>query len=312
MMRIIEGTTDFRIEEETAVAIGKFDGLHVGHQALLKAVMKHKKQGLKVAIFTFWPSPACVFSKGKYKELTTREEKRQIFRQAGIDILVEFPFNEQSASIAADDFIEEILINKMHAKYIVAGEDVSYGHRGAGDAALLYKMSEELGYQVEIIEKVRFSGREISSTYVRDVIRRGDMKLATTLLGTPFHINGVISHGKQLGRTLGMPTANLYPEEEKLLPPYGVYFVRADIGGVKYKGICNIGERPTVTDEKRISVETYLYDFSGNIYGKEMKVELLEFKRPEQRFSGVDALKKQMEKDIAEGAVYQYMEPRIS
>lgn len=312
MMRIIEGTTEFQIKEETAVAIGKFDGFHVGHQTLLKAVMEHKKQGMKVAIFTFWPSPACLFSKEKFKELTTREEKRQIFRQAGVDILVEFPFNEQSAAISPEDFVEDILLNKMNAKCIVAGDDVSFGHRGAGDASLLYKLSEELGYQVEIIEKVSFSGREISSTYVRDVIRQGDMKLASTLLGTPFHINGVISHGKQLGRTLGMPTANLYPEEEKLLPPYGVYYVRADIEGVKYKGICNIGEKPTVTDEKSVSVETYLYDFSGDVYGKEMTVELLEFKRPEQRFSGVEALKKQMEKDIAEGAAYQYLESRIS
>lgn len=307
-MRIIEGTTDFQIKEDTAVAIGKFDGFHVGHQKLLKVVMEHRKRGLKVAIFTFWPSPACLFSKEKFKELTTREEKRQIFRQAGVDILVEFPFNEQVAAMSAEDFVEDILVHKMNAKCIVAGDDVSFGYRGAGDAKLLYDLSKDLGYQVEIIQKVSFSGREISSTYVRDVIRQGDMKLATALLGTPFHISGIISHGKQLGRTIGMPTANLYPEDEKLLPPYGVYYVRTKVDGVDYKGICNIGEKPTVTDEKKVSVETYLYHFSGDIYGKEMTVELLEFKRPEQRFADIDALKKQMEKDISEGAVYQYME----
>lgn len=307
-MRIIEGTTEFHIKDKTAVAIGKFDGFHIGHQTLLDVVLSQKEKGLKVAIFTFFPSPICLFSKEKVKELTTREEKRQIFKQAGVDILVEFPFNEQIASISPEDFVADILVDKMNARYIAAGEDVSFGYRGAGDAKLLYKLSEEMGYKVEIIKKVSFSGHEISSTYVREVIRKGDMKLAKALLGTPFSIHGVISHGKQLGRTIGMPTANLYPEEEKILPPYGVYYVQAIIDNICYKGICNIGEKPTVTDEKKISVETYLYDFSGDIYGKEMTVELLEFKRPEQRFSGIDELKAQMEIDISEGAVYQYLD----
>lgn len=304
-MRIIEGTTEFQIEGNTAVAIGKFDGFHIGHQTLLNAVMKHKEQGLKIAIFTFFPSPACLFSKETVKEITTREEKRQIFCQAGVDILVEFPFNEQVAGMSPEGFVENILVDKMHAKWIVAGEDVSFGYKGAGDAKLLMELSRFMNFQAEIIQKVSLEGREISSTYVREAVKKGDMKLAKALLGVPFHISGIISHGKQLGRTLGMPTANLYPAEEKLLPPYGVYYAKAVIGGKQYKAICNIGERPTVADGKRISVETYLYDFWEDVYGKEMTVSLLEFKRPELKFEGIEALKRQMEKDIAEGEMYQ-------
>lgn len=302
-MRIIEGT-EFNLEYDCAVAIGKFDGFHIGHRKLLAEVNKFKEKGLKTAIFTFHPSPASLFSNEPIKELTTREEKRKIFEDAKVDVLVEYPFNKESASMLPEDFVRKILVEKMHAKYVVAGSDISFGAKGIGDYKLLQKMSKEFDFSVCIIDKVSLEGHEISSTYVREIIRQGNMKMATLLLDAPFHISGVISHGNQLGRTIGMPTANIYPDEGKLLPPFGVYFSKAVVEGKEYKSITNIGKKPTVNQTEQVGVETFLYDFSGDIYGKNMSVFLLDFKRSECKFENVDALINQMQKDIEEGRKY--------
>lgn len=303
-MQIIERETAFQLHKPSAVAIGKFDGIHRGHQSLLRHVLEQKEKGLQAVVFTFDPSPAALFSGEDLPELTTKREKRRLFQEMGIDVLIEFPLNFTTAATEPEAFIEKVLAGQMKTAYIAAGEDLSFGKKGKGDAALLRRMAGSFGYRTEIIEKVCLDGVEISSSYVREVIKSGDMEKAERLIGEAYSVSGVVAHGKKLGRKLGMPTVNLLPEKEKLLPPYGVYFSEVSLGERVYKGITNIGCKPTVNEEKQAGVETYLYDFAQDIYGKEITVRLFSFHRPERKFESVEALKKQMASDIAQGRYY--------
>lgn len=304
-MRIIEGITQFQLEGKSAVAIGKFDGIHKGHKKLLSHILAAKEDGLQAVVFTFDPPPNIFFGKDPEKELTTREEKRRLFEEMGIDVLVEFPLNGQTAAIRAAAFVEDILVGCMHSVYIAAGTDVSFGYRAEGSYRLLQSLSDVFGYEVQLITKVRYEDREISSTFVREEVERGNMQLVSALLGSPYRIMGSVVHGRRLGRTLGMPTVNLEPPARKLLPPNGVYYVNVLYGGKRYKGITNIGVKPTVSSSRHMGVETYLYDFDKEIYGEELTVELLGFKRPEMTFESVEHLKRQMQKDIAEGRLWE-------
>lgn len=312
-MKIIENTTKFQIGEPTAVAIGKFDGFHLGHQKLLRQLGTQKSRGLKSVVFTFVPSPAAFFSGVLLQELSTVAEKRRIFEQAGVDYLVEFPFIREVADMAPEVFIEDVLIGMLHAKCVVAGDDVSFGRHGAGDCAFLEKMAKKNDYNVVIIDKVLYNNNEVSSTFVRKAVKDGDMELVSVLLGAPYHVGGEIIHGKKLGRTLGMPTVNLLPPKEKLLPPKGVYYSYVYLhsrkgsrsyDGIQLPSITNIGTKPTVNDQMRMGVETYLYDFEADVYGEYIDVYLLAYKRPEMRFESVDKLKAQMQEDIATGRQY--------
>ena len=306
-MKIIENTTEFYIEEATAAAIGKFDGFHRGHQKLLGQLRQQQEQGLKSVVFTFVPSPAAFFSRSPVKELSTIAEKRRIFEKAGVDYLIEYPFHQEIADMEPEVFVKEVLAGRLRAKCVVAGEDVSFGKKGAGNYHLLQELASNCGYQVILIEKVSYQDKEVSSTYVREEVRKGNMELAAQLLGTPYHVGGKIIHGRQLGRTIGMPTVNLLPPSEKLLPPKGVYYSYVVLHGGeenKLPSITNIGTKPTVDDRCMMGVETYIYNFDQDVYGEELEVYLLKFKRPEMCFDGVDALKRQMAKDLAEGKQY--------
>ena len=300
-MEIIQDTTEFYIEQKTAVAIGKFDGIHKGHIQLLSHILGQKERGMLAVVFTFYPSASVFFGQGPKAELTTRYEKRKLFEALGIDILIEFPLNVETAATDPKEFVEKILVRQMHAGYIAAGEDLSFGYKGMGNKELLIKMAEASGYKVQIIDKVYHENREISSTFVREAVEKGDMVLACELLGRYYSFEGKVEAGNRLGRRLGMPTLNLYPVTEKLLPPKGVYYSRVLYENCIYPGITNIGYKPTVNATSEISVETYLYDFDRDMYGKQIVTELLQFKRPEQKFENVQELKRQMERDIAEG-----------
>lgn len=301
-MEIISGTTDFYLNKETAVAIGKFDGVHIGHRRLLEEILMMKKNsGSEACVFTFDPAPTTFFGQGDGKELTTSEEKRLLLERMGVDVLIEFPLTQKTAAISPEAFVSEILSNQMNAVFIAAGKDVSFGSKGAGDETLLQEMGAEYGFSVKTIEKVRFQGREVSSSYIRSLVEQGRMEAAKTLLGMPYMIAGTVQHGKRVGRTIGFPTANLLPEANKLLPPKGVYFSEVRCRGQAYRAITNIGCKPTVTDEQIVGAESYLYDFEGDLYGEQIEVLLKSFHRPEQRFDSLEALQQQLEKDIAAG-----------
>lgn len=299
-MKIIENTTEFKLENKSAVALGKFDGIHLGHRLLLERVLEQKKEGLQTVVFTFDTSAASFFG-GETKELSTREEKREMFLKLGIDVLIEFPLNRGTAATEPPDFVARYLAGQMRTAYLCAGPDISFGKGGAGDYALLADLSGTYGYQVELIDKVRVDGEEVSSTRVRQAVRDGEMEKASAMLGMPYRVSGKVVHGRQLGRKLGMPTANLLPDERKLLPPNGVYYSRAELGEKTYRGISNVGYKPTVSEEKILGVETYLYDFSGEVYDRDMTVELLAFRRKERTFESVEALRRQIEADVEAG-----------
>lgn len=299
-MKIIENTTEFYLDRPGAVALGKFDGVHLGHRKLLKQVLEQKKRGLQAVVFTFDTSAASFFG-GDEKELSTRAEKRAVFSGMGIDVLIEFPLNTDTAATPPPEFLSRYLAEQMRTVYLCAGPDISFGRGGAGNYALLAQYAERLGYQVELIDKVRVEGEEVSSTRVREAVRAGRMEEAARLLGSPYSVSGRVVHGKALGRKLGMPTANLLPQESKLLPPNGVYYSRTLLNGRGYRGITNVGCKPTVSEEKVMGVETYLYDFEGEIYDRDMTVELLGFRRPERAFDSVEALRRQIGEDVEAG-----------
>lgn len=303
-MEIITDVLNCQLNGETAVAIGKFDGLHLGHQRLLQEILALKKEGLKACVFTFDPSPAVFFGLADGKELMTKEEKRKALEELGVDVLVEYPMNPKNAAVTPQDFVEKLLWKGLHVRFIAAGTDVSFGAKGAGNARLLEEVAERLGYRLKLIEKVTLDGEEISSSLVRKHVEQGNMEQVNQLLGMPYTISGTVLHGKALGRKLGMPTLNLLPAETKLLPPNGVYFSQVYWKDKIYPAITNIGRKPTVSDEEVIGVETYLYDFAEEIYGEEIRVALLTFKRPEMRFANVEELKAQMASDIEAGKSY--------
>lgn len=309
-MEIITNTVDFYLEKETAAAIGKFDGIHVGHRRLLDEIFACKKEGLASCVFTFDPAPAVLFGLSDGKELTTREEKRLLFERMGVDILIEFPLTPETAAMPPETFVYEVLARQMNVRFLAAGSDLSFGAKGAGNAELLQKLGSELGIQVKTIDKVCMEGREVSSTYVRNQVEKGDMRTVEQLLGMPYLVEGQVVRGNQIGRTLGFPTVNILPAESKLLPPNGVYFSQVRFRNKMYRAISNVGCKPTVTDEKVMGVESYLYDFDENIYDEQIEVYLQEFRRPEQKFDGVEALKRQLQEDIAAGAGYNFRPPQ--
>ena len=219
-------------------------------------------------------------------------------------MLIEFPLTFQTAAISPEDFLRVIVQEQIRAKLVAAGPDLSFGDRGLGDCKLLKARAEAYGYEVKIIDKVLEDGEEISSTRVRQAVEAGKMQEAAKLLGAPYAVMGTVVHGRQLGRTLGFPTVNLMPPADKLLPPNGVYRSEVECSSGVFKGLTNVGVKPTVEhgDHPPMSVETYIYDFSEDIYDSFITVRLLTFERPEQKFADVEELKEQLQRDIAAGA----------
>lgn len=300
-MQIITSLDNMKLSFESAVAIGKFDGIHMGHRKLLSEIIAKKQEGFKAVVFTFNPSPNVLFSKVREKELTSLEEKRQLFESLGVDILVEFPLNYETASTPKEVFVENILVDKLNAKFIVAGTDLSFGKNGEGNSEFLVQESKKYDFLVKIIDKISYKGEVISSTLVRKAIALGDVKKAGYMLGNPYFLQGIVQKGNQLGRTIGFPTVNIVPDEEKLLPPNGVYKTEVVVDGRIFEAITNVGCKPTIADNGQIFVESFLYNFTENIYGKKIEVYFLEFMRKEQKFASMEELKKQLQTDMRLG-----------
>lgn len=298
-MQYVRGIENYTCENSTAITLGKFDGLHKGHQKLIKQVEKYANEEIKSVVFSFDMLP--FFEKiGKQKHVLMTRKEKYLCLEDRVDYLIDCPFVERIYTMEAERFIKEILIRKFHAKYVVVGTDFRFGYQKKGDINLLEKYQQQYGYKLIVIEKQKYAGREISSTFIKEEVREGHMERVQELLGYPYTIEGVVEFGEQLGRKLGFPTMNIIPVKEKLLVPNGVYASSVILEGKEYKGISNVGCKPTVSDKGMNLVETFLFDYTGNAYGKEIQVRLYKFIRKEKVFSSIEELKKQMCLDIKE------------
>jgi len=229
--------------------------------------------------------------------LTTNEEKQYIFEKQGIDYLIECPFTAEVMSMEPKVFIEWIS-KALNMKYVVVGDDFRFGHNRAGDYQTLQQYEAEFGYKTIVLDKLKDSNRDISSTYVREKIADGNIKKANQLLGYRYFIKSEIVHGKKLGRRIGIPTINMILPADKLLPPNGVYVTEVLVDGCSYMGVTNVGCKPTVSSENIVGVETYIDNFNQDIYGEKIVVSFIDFIRPELKFASVEELKAQMLSDI--------------
>lgn len=297
-MQYITELDRYRDDRRSAVTLGKFDGLHRGHQQLVGRVKEHAAAGDMVSIVCAFDMAPLYERLGQTKKgLMTNRERCERLR-GEVDYLIECPFTETLSGMEAEAFIKDILVDRFHAACIVVGTDYRFGHEKRGDIAMLEQYAGVYGYTLEVVEKERYGEREISSTYIKEEVRLGNMETVRRLLGYRYTIEGTVQHGRQLGRTLGIPTMNLFPAPDKLTPPNGVYGCRVQIDGRRYGGIANIGCKPTVECDGRESLEVYVFGYSGNTYGRTIQVELSFFVRPEKRFASLEELKKQMEADI--------------
>ena len=298
-MEYITGTTEFHIDEPTVISFGKFDGLHRGHELLMDCMQKKRRQGLKTVVFTFDIPPKRLAQKEEGKVLTTNAEKEFVFERIGVDYLIECPFTPELMCMEPEEFLTA-MVKQMNVKCIVVGKDFHFGHNRSGDYHTILKQADKLGYEAQVMEKIRYEGRDISSTFIREEITKGEIEKANELLGYHFFVQGEIVHGNHMGGpVLGFPTVNLLPPPEKLLPPNGVYLTETEIEGRIYQGISNVGNKPTIAGDNPLGVETHLLNFNRNIYGSHIKVEFLKRVRPELRFLSVEELKHQMQEDIA-------------
>lgn len=281
----------------TAIALGKFDGVHVGHQLLINGLKKERLTGRKALVFTFGESPMSVLSDSIKKSIYTTDEKAYYFEQLGVDILLEYPFTKEFASCSPEEFIEECLVKQLGVASVYVGEDFRFGKDRSGNVELLKLLGKEYGFDVYALPKKERHGNVVSSTLIRDMLNT-QFHVANELLGNPYFVYGEVVHGNHLGRTIGFPTMNQRISEQKLTPAFGVYASRVFINGAYYNAISNLGRKPTIEGEHTVGLETYILDFEGDLYGEKIQVELLFFIRPEEKFSDVDALKAQIQKDI--------------
>ncbi len=302
-MEYIAGNTDFKYKN-TAVTLGKFDGLHLGHRQLIDLVIDYKKQGLTSVMFSFLMHPSNLFDHKEFELIYTEEEKVARLSHSGIDVLISYPFTEQTRTMLPEDFIREILVKKLDAKVIVVGTDFGFGYKKQGNVELLKKFEAAYGYKVIAIDKKRWKNQVISSSAIRDALKEGDLESANAMLGEPYTIRGEVIHGRRIGRTIGMPTVNQQPASTKLLPPNGVYASKTLIDGAYREGVTNIGYKPTVGEEEHIGVETFIFDYDNDLYGKMIEVELFYYMRPELKFGSLEELTQKMQEDIINAKRY--------
>ena len=298
-MEIIHGK-EFCIDKPVAVTIGKYEAIHKGHQILIQHTEKYKEKGLYPVVFTFDVHPNVRFDDEAVKLIYNNTEKENILSEHNIEYLIEYPFDDTIINMSPREFFEEILVNKLNAKAVIVGEEFRFGNKRSGDVSTLKSLGEEHNVIIDVVEKQCVEEHKISSSEIREVILKGNMEFATKLLGRPYSITGEVVHGKKLGRTIGMPTINIVPDSLKIIPPRGVYTSKIKIDDKIYGGVSNIGVKPTVDGTGLLGLETYIFDFDADVYGKTVTVELLHFQREEKRFADIEILREQMNKDKEE------------
>lgn len=295
---------DFALKK-TAVALGKFEGIHRGHQLLIDKVKNLEAEGYTSVVYTFDRPPKMTLESDEtYLQIYTKQERERILAEKGVSVLIEQPFTKEFAALSPERFIREVLAGKAGARVVVVGTDFHFGKNRAGNVETLADMQKECGYRLIILPKLQEGGKDISSTRIRACIAKGDMDEAALLLGRPFALTGPVVHGREVGRKLDFPTVNQKAAPHKLLPSNGVYVSRVHTPDGVYEGMTNVGVRPTFADGTGKNVETHLLAYDGDLYDREITVEFLHHQRPELRFDDAQALQMQLRRDEAQVRAY--------
>lgn len=299
-MRVIDHLDDFVKPEFAAVTIGTFDGVHIGHQTILKRLVEEAKlNNGKSVLITFWPHPRFILNKDteKIKLLTTFDEKVRMVEDLGVDYILKIAFTPEFSNLTADEFVRQILVDKVGTRKLFIGYDHHFGNNREGNIKFLQENSEAYGFEVNEISKQEIDHIGVSSTKIRATLESGEIHLANSLLGRNYSITGKVIDGNKQGKLLGYPTANVQiTEAYKLLPSDGVYAIKASLDNNQYLGMLNIGFKPTLDGSER-TIEAHLFNFEEDIYGHELTIEFVRSLRKEMKFENIEALKMQLNKD---------------
>jgi riboflavin kinase/FMN adenylyltransferase len=298
-LKIFHSINDFNTAKKTILTLGTFDGVHIGHRKILEKLTQNTEDGkYESLVLTFFPHPRMVLKEqSDVKLLNTIGEKIDLLEKTGIQNLIIHPFDETFSKLAAEEFVKTVLVDRFRIQKIIIGHDHRFGRNRTANIDDLIAFGKQYHFDVEQISVQEIQDVSISSTKIRDALKEGNMALANDYLGYEYFVTGIVSKGKQLGRTIGFPTANLQIEaQDKLIPQNGVYVVKSIINQKTIFGMMNIGFNPTVAAEK-LSIEVHYFDFEADLYNQEISVSILEYFRPEQKFDSVTKLKEQLEKD---------------
>jgi len=301
-MKVIREVNDFEYDRKSAVTVGTFDGVHLGHRQIFeKLISISNSKGLRSVVVTFEPHPQIVL-KNKTKDiriLSTLEEKLEIFRQSGIDFAFVINFTKDFSNTTAEDFYKSYLVDKIGLQELILGYDHMFGKNREGNIDTLKILSGKYGFNVDKVEEFKIHSEHISSTAIRKLIETGDVKKASGLLGRNYSLSGKVVEGKKLGREIGFPTANIeLSDESKLIPSNGIYAVEVETNDKeRHFGMMSIGLNPTIAADDKIKLEVNIFDFDKDIYGENIKVSFIEYLRDEKKFNSLEDLKKQIEAD---------------
>lgn len=304
-MKIFHGTENANIQRPTVLTLGVFDGLHLGHQRIMQTVVERARaiSAVPTAI-TFDPHPRAVLHPESAPPLLqTLDQRLANLEFLGVEQAIVVKFDREFASQPAEDFLSNIVRDRLHAKEVYLGKGFAFGKDRGGNIELLRRKSTELGFLADEVDEVRLRGQRISSSTIRRLLADGRINFARRMLGRPYGVEGVIIRGNRRGHTIGFPTANLKPHN-RVIPKYGVYATANLIDGVWRKSITNIGVRPTFENDAEPSIESYIFDFDHDLYGDVLRVRFLHRIRDERKFNGIDELKAQIEKDSARALNY--------
>ena len=305
-MKIVNSIKSFSANKPTIVTIGTFDGVHLGHKKILEQIVENAhSQNCESLVLTFFPHPRTILqADSEMKQLNTLAEKTNLLEDIVIDHLVIHPFDATFSRLTAEEFVKQVLVDTFKIKKIIIGHDHRFGRNRTANIDDLIEFGNKFGFEVEEISAKEINEVSISSTKIRNALTEGNIELANNYLGYYYSLTGIVSKGKQLGRTIGFPTANIkIVEEYKLIPQNGVYIVQSNLDGITYYGMMNIGTRPTV-DGTTQTIEIHFFEFNKDIYNQKITVSLLKWMRSEQKFETVDALKKQLNKDKQTAQVF--------
>jgi riboflavin kinase / FMN adenylyltransferase len=304
-MKIFHGTDNAGIARGTVLTLGVFDGLHLGHQRIMQTVVESANAtGAVPTVITFDPHPRAVLHPDNAPPLLqTLDQRLANFEVLGIKQTIVIRFDKEFADTDAETFLRDIVHERLQAREVFLGKGFFFGKNRGGNIELLREMSKKLGFFADEVSEVRLRGQRISSSKIRQLLAEGRVNLARRMLGRPYGVEGQIIHGLQRGRTIGFPTANLHPHN-RVIPKFGVYATATLIDGKWRRSITNVGVRPTFDDDQNPSIESYIFDFDGDLYGDVLRVRFLHRIRDERKFAGIDELRTQIEKDTRRALHY--------